>query len=141
MFSGPGFMCSKDSQCTDGGVNGRCIQSNGGAASCSCTYDKCLHDTDCKTGDLCVCHGSGYSDGEGNTCTPGNCRVDSDCGTGGFCSPSHGTSGCGGVTGYYCHTAKDTCTDDSDCGGSSIDICAWSAKQGRWTCQMFLPCA
>jgi len=99
-----------------------------------------VHDTDCKTGELCVCHGSAYTDGQGNTCMPGNCRVDSDCGTAGFCSPSHGTSGCGGVTGYYCHTVADTCTNDSDCSGSPIDVCAWSAKQSRWTCQRSLLC-
>jgi hypothetical protein len=135
------FACSSDSQCTDGGVNGRCIQNNGGVLDCFCTYDMCQNDADCPKGDLCVCHGSGYTDGAGNTCMPGDCRVDADCGPEGFCSPTHGTSGCGEVTGYFCHTAKDTCVNDSDCCSSSFDVCAWSAAQKRWECQMFTPCA
>jgi hypothetical protein len=135
------FTCTTDSQCTDGGVNGRCIESNGGALDCYCTYDMCQMDTDCLKGELCVCHGSAYTDNVGNTCMPGDCRIDSDCGPDGFCSPTHGTSGCGAVTGYYCHTAKDTCVNDSDCGTTSFDVCAWSAAQKRWECQMFTPCA
>jgi hypothetical protein len=137
-----GLGCMNDGQCTDGGPSGRCIQNNGGAAECVCSYDTCLHDTDCPTGQLCVCHGSGYSDGYGNTCMPGNCRVDSDCGADGYCSPSHGTSGCGEVTGYYCHTSRDTCTNDNECGSmGSFDVCAWSESDKRWECLNFTPCA
>ncbi len=133
-----GFMCSKDGDCTSG-VNGRCENSPGGPAGCFCTYDTCSGDTECKTGELCVCHGSAYAYG-GNSCMPGNCRVDSDCGTGGYCSPAHGTADCGNVTGYYCHTPKDTCTNDSDCG-SGLNVCTWSQTDGRWECQMALLCA
>lgn len=139
-FGSPYFMCSMDSQCTDGGPNGRCITGSGGPAYCGCTYDTCVHDTDCATGELCVCHGSPYTNGAGNTCMPGNCRVDSDCGSGGYCSPAHGTTGCGGISGYYCHTRQDTCTNDSDCG-SGLDVCTWSDTDARWECQMQLLCA
>lgn len=125
--------CTQDGQCTSG-TNGRCIQTMGGALTCLCTYDTCAHDSDCPTGKLCVCHGSAYTGGAGNTCIEGNCRVDSDCGAGKYCSPSHGTSGCGGVTGYYCHTAQDQCIDDADCGGG-VNVCAWSIANSRWTCQ------
>ena len=99
----------------------------------------CGTDTDCAMGQLCVCHGSPYSGVQGNTCIKGNCRVDGDCGAGGFCSPSHGTSGCGGVVGYYCHTAMDTCTDDSDCKGG-FEVCAFSDADARWKCQPQLLC-
>lgn len=126
-------MCKQDSQCTDGGADGRCITSGGGPAGCYCTYDACRTDTDCSAGELCVCHGSAYSYG-GNRCMPGNCRVDSDCGVGGYCSPAPGTGGCGYVTGYYCHTHGDLCTNDSDCPGG--DVCTWSAAMGRWECQL-----
>jgi hypothetical protein len=136
-----GFQCSKDSQCT-AGTNGRCVENFGGVLTCQCTYDTCVHDTDCMAGDLCVCHGSAYTGGDGNTCMMGNCRVDSDCGAKGYCSPSHGTSGCGGVTGYYCHTATDQCVDDTDCqGGQGPEVCAWSTASSRWQCQMELLCA
>jgi hypothetical protein len=125
--------CTQDSQCTSG-TNGRCVQTMGGALTCLCTYDTCVHDSDCPAGKLCACHGSAYTGGTGNTCIDGNCRVDADCGAGKYCSPSHGTSGCGGVTGYYCHTAQDQCIDDADCGGG-VNVCAWSASSNRWTCQ------
>jgi len=125
--------CSQDSQCT-AGTNGRCIESMGGALYCSCSYDTCQVDTNCPAGQLCACHGSPYLGGNGNTCEPGNCRVDSDCGPQGYCSPSGG-GGCGGLGGYYCHTSKDTCVNDSDCASQGPDICAWSAGDGRWECQ------
>lgn len=138
--TGPAFMCSSDGQCTDGGADGRCLNSGGGPAGCFCTYDACQMDTDCPTGQLCVCHDSPYSYG-GNTCMPGNCRVDSDCGVGGYCSPAHGTtSNCGYVSGYYCHTRQDDCTNDSDCGGG-LEVCTWSSADSRWTCQMGEFCA
>ncbi len=129
--------CTADSQCTatDGGeTDGRCIP-DGPIAGCHCTYDTCSGDTDCPTGQLCVCHGSPYTSGEGNTCRAGNCRVDSDCGPQGYCSPSP-SGGCGSVGGYYCHTAADTCANDSDCGELGEDTCIWSSTDGRWECQM-----
>jgi hypothetical protein len=133
-ISGGTLTCHSDAECTTG-TNGRCIESGGGAITCLCTYDTCTHDTDCPTGDLCACHGSAFTGGAGNTCKPGNCRVDSDCGPGGYCSPSHGTTGCGGLTGYYCHTTADTCVDDTDCSGSGADVCAWSMSATHWECQ------
>jgi hypothetical protein len=135
MISGGATPCGSDSQCTSG-TNGRCVESSGGAITCLCTYDTCRGDTDCPTGDLCACHGSPYTGHDGNTCIAGNCRVDSDCGSGGYCSPSHGTTGCGGLSGYYCHTAADTCLDDTDCtGASGDDVCAWSANDVHWECE------
>jgi len=132
-----GGQCQHDTDCTTG-TNGRCVEGNGGARFCFCAYDACMHDSDCPTGKLCVCHGSAYNGG-GNTCIEGNCRVDADCASG-YCSPSHGTSGCGGVTGYYCHTSNDTCTNDSDCRDGGLQVCAWSASHSRWECQQELLC-
>ncbi len=129
-ISGGSLTCGSDAQCTTG-TNGRCIESGGGAITCLCTYDTCTHDTDCPSGELCACHGSAFTGGAGNTCTQGNCRVDSDCGSGGYCSPSHGTSGCGGLTGYYCHAPSDSCVDDSDCSGGAGNVCAWSMSAGH----------
>jgi len=134
--------CTLDSQCADAGVNGRCIQNiggpgggPGGQVACSCTSDTCADDSACPTGQTCSCHGSSYADGAGNHCVPGNCRVDSDCGPGGWCSPTVSLSSCGRVAGYYCHTPKDQCVNDSDCpdGGSSL-ACGYDTTTGHWSC-------
>jgi hypothetical protein len=131
--------CSVDSDCTTG-TNGRCAESNGGALRCSCTYDTCIHDTDCVTGQTCACHDSAYMGG-GNACTPGNCRVDGDCGAGGYCSPSYNTMSCGGLAGYYCHTATDACLDDGDCSAtSSYAVCTYVASAGHWQCKNEMLC-
>jgi hypothetical protein len=130
-----------DSQCT-AGTNGRCYESTGGALFCACTYDTCMHDTSCATGQVCACHGSQYTNGLGNTCKPGNCRVDADCGAGGYCSPSYDTASCGSLAGYYCHTPTDECIDDSDCattGGPAV--CAYSSTAGHWQCTKMALCA
>jgi hypothetical protein len=136
MSQGTGllFTCSSDSECTDGGAEGRCTASSGGPAGCWCTYDVCNTDGDCPAGNLCACHDSPYSYG-GNRCLPGNCRVDSDCGPHGYCSPSES---CGYAAGYYCHTPQDRCIDNADCAGGLH--CGWSAADERWECLMDPPC-
>jgi hypothetical protein len=66
----------------------------------------------------------------------GNCRIDTDCGEGGFCSPSTAES-CGnmsGVTGYWCHTSKDTCKNDSDCAAQQNGYCSYHETIGAWAC-------
>jgi hypothetical protein len=131
---GPG-NCTSDSSCT-AGVNGRCAEQGGGVLYCACTYDTCMHDTDCATGKTCACHGSPYAGGDGNTCMPGDCRVDADCGAGGYCSPSYDVSSCGSLGGYYCHTPKDLCVDDADCQGTSGPaVCTYVTTSGRWECR------
>lgn len=133
--SGAG-MCSMDSDCT-AGVNGRCNMNIGGAAFCRCTYDTCMHDTDCATGETCACHGAAFH-ADSNECIPGNCRVDSDCGASGYCSPTIG--GCGGLAGYYCHTAGDLCIDDADCSGSGLQACQYVTASSRWECVARMLC-
>ena len=129
-------MCSSDSQCADAGVNGRCIESGGGVAFCECTSDTCADDSACSTGQTCACHGSPYDHwGDGNHCVPGNCRNDSDCVPCGWCSPSFSPAECGSVGGYYCHTPKDQCVNDTDCsdGGLPSD-CGYDTSLGYWLC-------
>ena len=139
--SSGGGMCSSDTECTDGGVNGRCVESQGGVAFCGCTYDTCMHDTDCASGQACACHGSTYNSG-GNTCMAGNCRVDTDCGAGGYCSPSYDPTGCGGLLGYFCHTAADLCVNDRDCATTGgPQVCWYTTATGRWECHPQLFCA
>jgi Cys-rich repeat protein len=138
-------QCSRDSDCTQG-TNGRCSPPQHNAPAYSCTYDLCSADADCGDGKLCECGtslGTNGSDGtpmrSGNRCLPGNCRTDSDCGAGGFCSPTYDTT-CGqysGIVGYYCHTAKDECTNDDQCSadGSPAGYCAWDPASGHWACE------
>jgi hypothetical protein len=75
----------------------------------------------------------------GNVCLPGNCRVDADCGPGFFCSPSF-SAGCPrDLEGFYCHTCKDGCINDSDCpatGSDGISLCTFEPSNGGWVCQM-----
>jgi len=114
--------------------------SNGGAVICRCSYDTCAHDTDCATGHLCACHGGAYTNG-GNSSVAGNCRIDSDCGAKGYCSPSRAVGGCGGLGGYYCHTAMDACINDSDCpSGGGPEVCAYSLTSLHWQCIPELLC-
>ena len=129
--SGIPLACTTDAQCTSG-TNGRCWGA-GRVASCSCTYDACLSDADCKSGGPCVCRASLVG---ANTCLAGNCRIDADCGPGGSCSPSYDFA-CGhytGIIGYFCHTPKDACVDDTDCAASVGGECRHNPATGTWAC-------
>ncbi len=132
--AGPYGFCTDDSQCT-AGTNGRCTPS-GHNAGPSCQYDTCFADSDCAKGQICECGGPAGIGRYANTCLSGNCRVDSDCGAGGYCSPSYGTScgAYGGIAGYFCHTAQDTCTDDSQCTAQPNGYCGYQPMTGSWSC-------
>jgi len=140
-FNNPGASCHSDADCSEAGPNGRCVVPNG-PPTCFCTSDSCAGDTACMMGQTCACHGSAYAAGLGNTCMPGDCRVDADCGAGGYCSPSAATNTCGTLSGYYCHTPKDQCTNDSDCATSQQGtMCIYSPGTGSWSCQQSGLCA
>lgn len=150
--------CRQDSDCT-AGINGRCFEH--GDCYMMCSYDECFQDSDCPGNVPCGCRDSASSTAN-NWCLVGsNCRVDDDCGPCGYCSPSQlsgcvrmctvpcdtgthcyaGTTevpcscsrGCG--TGYFCHTADDTCTNDRECTGDSA---CTRQLSGDWAC---MPCA
>jgi hypothetical protein len=129
--------CADDAQCT-AGQDGRCLQVGQGVILYRCTYDQCATDSDCPAMNVCQCEGNG------NTCLPGNCRTDTDCGQGGYCSPSYGAT-CGsysGLAGYYCHTANDDCTNDSQCSPGGVgSYCYYSPQAGKWTCSSGGVCA
>jgi hypothetical protein len=139
--TGSNFECASDNDCAATGVNGRCVN-GGGPAGSSCTHDSCIVDTDCPTGRTCACHDSPYTYRAGNTCVPGNCRVDADCGAGGYCSPSAAStcSDAGNLClGYYCHTPKDRCINDSDCASQPLTACIYSTSAGYWACANYGP--
>jgi hypothetical protein len=129
-------QCATDPDCVEGGPNGRCvpgIRDTGGAsdAACRCVYDRCASDDNCRGQGPCQCTALEV----GNSCLTGNCAVDADCGVGGFCSPV--ADPCTGiVSGYWCHTPRDTCVDNTDCAGQ----CTYVATDARWECVTPPPC-
>ena len=159
--SGVASTCSSDSQCTSG-VNGRCFPFEGMVGPGGCSYDECLSDSGCGAKTPCLCRSSS-TDNSANACdVGGNCAVDSDCGPGGYCSPSMETcfsaapeievqDNYAGPNPYYCHTASDLCTNDSDCAsldaGTAITSscprytpCAYNAQNNRWECAQLFCC-
>jgi hypothetical protein len=132
------ISCSTASSCPAcaNGLTDRCLTSGGGGSSGSyCGCDQCSRDQDCGATNVCTCEGEipGEASGVGNICVSANCRVDADCGPGGFCSPTWVSYfGRLRVDGYYCHTPKDQCGDDSDCPASTR--CSYSVESAQWVC-------
>jgi hypothetical protein len=110
-----------------------------------CSYQQCLTDSDCPTGTACGCANQfGGNAIHTNTCVPSQCRVDSDC-EGGVCSPSSGAY-CGSLTGFYCHSAADTCETNADCCGGDggepeFMQCVYDTTLGHFACQAAMVCA
>ncbi len=132
--------CSSDSEC-DAGTNGRCNLVAGGFAGSSCSYDECFSDSDCPSGAPCLCRSS---PSDNNACAQvGNCVIDSNCGPGGYCSPPSPT--CDAVS-YHCHTAQDTCINDTDCPGydagpgPALAACAYDVQAQHWACTQRVIC-
>jgi hypothetical protein len=134
---GGGISCSASADCPacPNGLTDRCMRSysmsTGTITYCLC--DDCNSDQDCGPTGVCNCDGTlGQTPNIGNQCIAGNCRVDADCGPVGFCSPTFGSdNGVLFIEGYYCHTPKDQCRDDSDC---PFKHCSYSPEAGTWTC-------
>lgn len=97
--------------------------------------DGCLTDDHCGNGHLCVRsdHTPNSARVNANSCVPANCRVDADCrGGSGYCVP---TSNSCGVSGYYCHTAADSCVNAAvDCPSSCFAACAYFPDRGGFGC-------
>ncbi len=132
--SGAGESCARDLDCTSGS-NGRCLRYSR-INTYYCSYDVCANDSACPTGQTCNCGAAGTPSRAGNACLSSNCRVDGDCGVGNYCSPSLDPS-CGsyiGITGLYCHSAVDECTNDADCTDMGPGFCAFTPMVSKWTC-------
>jgi hypothetical protein len=125
--------CTRHADCT-AGVNGKCAAGDVGRTTFyySCYYDSCATDADCDPGKICYCTGSSAA----RCLRTGNCQTDADCGGGAYsyCSPSRSwdCSGYHPVDGFHCHTASDSCMDDSDCTGT--DYCNFNVYDGTWKC-------
>jgi hypothetical protein len=140
---GCSIECTGDPSCT-AGANGRCGCSwSAGpyAVGTVCTYDRCASDNVC-AGTVCICRetalpGIQPDPARRTTCSAGgNCKVDSDCDDGGYCSPSPGFQ-CPNYwdyDGYYCHTGRDECINDSDCAPQGNAVCAYNPAVQHWAC-------
>jgi hypothetical protein len=133
--------CHSDAECISG-TNGRCLSSKGGAQTNTCSYDSCFTDAECGgSTKVCTCRESGSA---ANRCAGGNCTIDADCGAGGYCSPSVDPDKTNyGLTGWWCHTAADSCADDTDCTSATNTNakCTFDPKTAHWACSstLFLP--
>lgn len=121
------FASSKsDAACTAGTI-GRCLGSMGGAQTNRCSYDGCFLDSEC-SGKFCTCRARGGI--RANRCSSGNCTTDASCSAGGCCSPSVDPDKTNyGITGWWCRTAKDACTGDTDCATAVSSTKKTSAKR------------
>ncbi len=135
-----GVSCVTVSDCVDAGAElvGACREGK-------CVADQCLTDEDCPSGQACGCSNQFAGNAiHTNACVPAQCRVDADCGKGGSCSPSS-DGYCGGLTGFYCHSANDTCTTSADCcanGPSDLpSVCRYSSALGHFACQTLPVCS
>jgi hypothetical protein len=134
-YGAAGRECNYDNECNDGGQNGRCEHIydptfTAGLNTCNCSYDSCFSDADCHEGGPCGCR---VGQSIANGCWAGNCRVDADCGPGGYCSLSPGDC-LGAFYGYYCHTRKDACVNDVDCGINPNGTCRYNSTISAWSC-------
>jgi hypothetical protein len=138
-FDAGTVACSTLADCGDGGG----LDSFLGCLHGFCSFDQCLTDTDCPSGQACGCANQfGGNAIHYNRCVPAQCRQNSDCGTGGICSPSSGAY-CSSLSGYYCHSPADTCTTNADCCNSTLSSseCLYSEALGHFACQAQVVCS
>ncbi len=135
--AGAGAACTTTADCVrDGSFTpySRCLRGQ-------CAADDCLADSDCPSGQACLCASQQYGDGcHHNQCVSGDCRVDSDCGPGMYCSPN--PRACGIESSIHCHKPADACFEDADCNctGGFTSTCAYSSQAGAWVCSQ-ITCA
>jgi hypothetical protein len=98
--------CTVDATCSDK-PNGTCDVFQGEYSGCFCEYG-CIQDSDCDTGQICVC-GERYG-----RCTQATCTIDSDCKDGALCLSHDPSPGCNGRA-FACQSVNDQCASDQDC--------------------------
>jgi hypothetical protein len=130
--AGAGAACTTSADCVpDGSYTPYSVCLHG-----HCAVDHCLADSDCPSGQACLCGSQQYGNAcfHANQCVPADCRLDSDCGAGSYCSPNPGA--CGIESGYHCHKATDSCFNNADCAcaGGYASTCAYSSTVGAWVC-------
>jgi hypothetical protein len=120
---GGGVGCSSDKDCTDKPLG---ICQSGDPGGCFCIYG-CARDSDCGSGEVCVC-----GDPVGR-CEPASCGTGGAQGAGcGGCDCIDSTDypGCPGKS-FACQSPYDQCTSDLDC--PSGEMCSHDAA-GHHVC-------
>jgi hypothetical protein len=113
-------QCQGDAECTaaPGGYCARSIRT-------SCVYNEC--DDACGPNARCECQ---YV----RTCVPADCFSDAECGAGFRCEGTLDVQ-CGNLyppVGYHCHTARDECQSDAECG---MGNCVFDPALSAWSCR------
>jgi hypothetical protein len=128
-------MCQSNADCTDAGPNAECVQSGSIAGYCECRAG-CVSDSDCKTGEVCLC-----GDPLGG-CVPASCTSDGQCGAGLLCAltPNDPSGACGvGVATFACQTPEDTCLIDEDCSDCMTTATCGLDGNGHRVCSAACP--
>jgi len=129
---GPGHdgNCVVDADCDDD-LRGTCRSSTVlGNMVCRCFYDACVTDSDCDTGDACLCAADPSVENiEVARCVASDCRTDADCA--GFRCALSGRA-CSLAYELHCHTAEDECGSDADCQDGTF--CGFAPDSTRWVC-------
>lgn len=118
-----GNGCLQDADCA-AAPGGHCRR---GLAT-TCEYNECDGDS-CGPTARCECQ---YV----RTCVAADCFSDAECGAGFRCEGSLALE-CGNLyppVGYHCHTERDECQSDADCGTQS---CVFDPALSRWSCRTF----
>jgi hypothetical protein len=109
--------------------------------SCTCLA-QCNQDSDCQTGQICLCAG-GIPKQDGrlswndiNRCVPADCADDCECPDGLRCKVSDDL--CGAPEALFCTTPADDCQTSSDCSGD--DYCHYDPVEELWTCDSLAVC-
>jgi hypothetical protein len=131
MPDGGATTCTVDTDCTP---PFHCLGNR-------CGPDQCLTDGDCPNGTACGCSDAFRGNAmHTNLCISATCRVDADCGPSGVGVCSGMTGGaCGGLSGFICRSAADTCHADADCC-SAAPSCQYQPTLGHWACQAISVC-
>ncbi|MET0791881.1 MAG: ferritin-like domain-containing protein, partial [Polyangiaceae bacterium] len=129
--SSPTAECKQDSDCTEK-PNGWCGSFGGMALGPYCIYG-CVMDSECSTGQLCLC-----GDPVGRCVQATDCTSDAACEPGYFCKSYDSSGGCG-ITTFACQKPADECANDSDCrlsGASGGNLCAYDRTLEHFRCQL-----
>jgi hypothetical protein len=118
--------CDED----DAGITARCVDDIRLNVP-TCLIEDCYSDTDCQSSAACLCG----TETQVSRCVSANCRSDADC-SDFACSPTYGcVDQKYGYWGYYCHTPRDSCATDEDCGRVDGSFCGYDLEQKLWRCQ------
>jgi hypothetical protein len=129
----PSSVCAPAAGCTGLNAITYCEPDplSGGSYFSECAVDECGSDADCPAfGGLkavCACN---FGVGPRNSCIYGDCTSDADCGAGKYCSLSDDRC----TSAFHCHTAADTCADDSDCPPPIYALCLFDPTVRHWAC-------